>query len=99
MPAVLCDAGTIARSGTKAFMEALTSGAPCSARSRARMPSKTVCKLFGSPAETRSGLTRLSRPRAAAENISMIGQFGVGFYSAFLIAENVTVTSKVGFHT
>lgn len=30
----------------------------------------------------------------SAENIDIIGQFGVGFYSAFMVSDNVSVTTK-----
>ena len=56
--------GTIAKSGTKAFLEQLK---------------------------------KAKEENAAVDDKEMIGQFGVGFYSAFMVAEKVTiVTRKAG---
>ncbi|MBR3060490.1 MAG: molecular chaperone HtpG [Oscillospiraceae bacterium] len=38
--------------------------------------------------------TDMDREKAGEENIDIIGQFGVGFYSAFMAADKVTVISR-----
>ena len=43
----------------------------------------------------KSGSFDFKRDNAGNDDIDVIGQFGVGFYSAFMVAKKITVSSKV----
>ncbi len=42
----------------------------------------------------KSGSFDFKRENAGKDGVDIIGQFGVGFYSAFMVADKITVTSK-----
>lgn len=42
----------------------------------------------------KSGSFNFKQENEKVENVDIIGQFGVGFYSAFMVSDNVTVESK-----
>jgi molecular chaperone HtpG len=65
--------GTIARSGTKAFLDKIEAG---------------------QGGETKPGDKAPDKDDKTGEASPLIGRFGVGFYSAFMVAERVDVVSR-----
>jgi molecular chaperone HtpG len=79
--------GTIARSGTKAFLERIEAA-------QSGQGDQGDQEDQGDKADKADKAGQGDKARETGEGGALIGRFGVGFYSAFMVAERVEVISR-----
>jgi len=76
--------GTIARSGTRKFMESMAADKDKKAKDKKAKDQK------GKDQKGKNG----NKKDKGTDASNLIGQFGVGFYSSFIVADNVTLRTR-----
>lgn len=83
---LIANLGTIAKSGTKEFLEQIEAAGNSS-------PHQGEDRR-GADSNENASSSPHPNPPPMGEGVNLIGQFGVGFYSGFMVADKMTVISR-----